>query len=867
MSQDSTQTHLMEPTLPFPREEDADAMFEQMEYLGDATADPVRFVTSSESNSPEPLSPPVSVYHSPLHSPIRTSEPYDYKTPATSRVLKRMNDQRLSTWASLFLDKEPDQLKREVIDFLRDPVHEDERRNLKNWELKQLNEYMSPTLLTATAKKRMRAELIGKANEIAKATLAPQQAQSSPIDLTDSMEAAADSGSESDTEASIVAPIRSRPVPAVAVARPHVPVAPAALNSVTPLLVFYDSEVTHSGSQAPVCQIAAISFDASVVFNRYIRSGYLAQQWMNYSALVHIDPWDDEAQSEPFLQTMDAFCDTFPEGTVFLQYGVADYAWLVNAFYANQEKMPLYEHVVTRFEGRRYVFVDARPWIHSIGVDLSLDELLQFGSKGASTGTQEALYGKMFSKLLLYHVEARMFLYSRSIKTMLDRRTDRVTISDLDDRDRPADGSWKVVFWTNKDMKPLNHYAHTDALMLRDIVLTLALFRDTGGQEMADDRLEAEAGFMDFLTGLTVNFRFFRDARILLKPGTVDTDKLTSEALGLAGNAEWRSQGIRGQVITNLPPRANRLLDPIVVNRDKSKRLNSVDAVWSPLSRHFAAAAAGIKDDKIDAGRRVVEVALGIGGLKVKLAAQSSTDSETRKDVMRNIILEADLRLEGTSSEFLADPFASILGAANLIDPDDPCLVVLSQFDRTFPNTMVLHTRRCVTLRDPLDNDQIRPAFKASSVYAVDLKSGKKSDLPAIFKYCKQCKEYVIRPTRINGMVEPMASTRSQSQISQNPSQTQSHHTQDVDADIERSRDQMLADQLTRQQNVAPIPLPPQGASTEQLAQMITVQQLSDLMHRRTSGGQKAMASNAAGALRPPLVSKPVYSKVKKKTI
>lgn len=129
--------------------------------------------------------------------------------------------------------------------------------------------------------------------------------------------------------------------------------------------------------------------------------------------------------------------------------------------------------------------------------------------------------------------------------------------------------------------------------------------------------------------------------------------------------------------------------------------------------------------------------------------------SENRLDVMRAYIFRNNARLQGPSTEFDFDPFARLTQVAETmakkhVADEMPYWFLPRAIDTKFPNTVILHTRKCKVLEDPHATGIPNQAYKTRAVGLIDLTRLEIGSFPWQLKYCKECKKRIGIPSGYN---------------------------------------------------------------------------------------------------------------------
>jgi hypothetical protein len=535
-------------------------------------------------------------------------------------------------------------------------------------------------------------------------------------------------------------------------------------------IVFLDFEVHNTAPSKRICQIACISLDAKLVFNRYIYWAPLFQHWQDLvdQHMVLVDPWHDPKKSQHWYDMLNDLCDVYPDYSIFVFHGTTDYSWFLKNCFLYREH-PLREPILAKLAAKRYKFARigdffADPWLekeearryHSLASALKL--------KKSKLGTQ---YDAFFYHSLLWSNASQTFLYSQDIgmkvEMALAASFPLVSIQEIEKNalasnhhSRKNAGVY-MPFWTNKHLQPLTHFAHTDVQMLRDIVLAFLLFLDVDDSQ--DDLRDAEQRFAETMTALVVQTTFFRGVHLTCPPLAAQFlySKLAQHHLPI-------NAGILQIYVNSNPP----IYTPNSLRNNPSYTERPIGAFHavSPAAPEFRMNPHAIQGDEKEMDKKNVRadhrvrVYISTEGSGVAVAVRRPVFSKglaggkwaTKVDAMRTMIHRQHLPINGIHNPFAFNPFVQETDRVSLenadgwdFDPsvgDRPWYVILSQVGESYPKTMVLHCRKCPALRDPQNPERCRPAYKSDlfriNFYALS-KTGQWPQMPFYFKFHKEC--------------------------------------------------------------------------------------------------------------------------------
>lgn len=247
------------------------------------------------------------------------------------------------------------------------------------------------------------------------------------------------------------------------------------LNSVLPNIVIIDLEV-HNLESKMISQICVVKLDGSLGFNRYIKrkiKPFLAEEWqfLVENQWVDLDYSDDPDKAVSFPDAILDMCKLFIAGTLFLFKGTTDYFTLVTNFkhHMAPSRADKTLESIREFRSKQYRFS-------------SLDRLLNLAQFPRKLDKRiEPLYNTMFNQSLLINTEIKMLVYSATIRKELSKlfQTEYKLMDPSFKLDRNQEHEKvDIWFWTDGNMQPVFHLAHTDALMTRNVVIALLLYLD-----------------------------------------------------------------------------------------------------------------------------------------------------------------------------------------------------------------------------------------------------------------------------------------------------------------------------------------------------------------------------------------------------
>jgi hypothetical protein len=258
------------------------------------------------------------------------------------------------------------------------------------------------------------------------------------------------------------------------------------------MVAILDLEVHKKSYLSNISQICAIALNGKKVFNRYIQhfhEPYLDEAWMQLvvSGYVDIDPSEKPSQSDSFPDAILYFCNVWPAGTLFIFQGTNDYHTLVRNFrnHADDNTANII-NAIEVWKTRNYRFVNASAL-------LKLQEIFP----AHLTAALHTVFRTVFNDSLIYNNSMKMFVYNYDTKELLHQLLGKSSTSpfavidpsfkkigwDRDKTQAENTAQQRLIFdpvdiWYNTTgiMEPVYHYAHTDALVLRNIIITALIF-------------------------------------------------------------------------------------------------------------------------------------------------------------------------------------------------------------------------------------------------------------------------------------------------------------------------------------------------------------------------------------------------------
>ena len=534
-------------------------------------------------------------------------------------------------------------------------------------------------------------------------------------------------------------------------------------------VVFLDLEVHSSAPSKRISQLSCISLDGSRVFNRYVYWEPLHRDWQQLvtQELVMRDPWDDAKLSQPFYQVMSDLCDAFLPGSVFVYQGNSDYSWLLkNFFLYHGQNESLTQTVLTKMDTMKFRFVSIAAFFADhpcLGSEQRerCDELVK--ALKLKKSALSSLYDAFFHYSLLYLRDQQRFVYSDAMGKKLAVATQptgfaNIHVDALEDAARKThSASFYMLYWTNSHLQPIAHYAHCDVQMLRDIVVAWLLFLEI--ETTSTTAARSDDVFADLMTALVTTRCFFREQH-LVAPESV--------ARFLFSRLVPKSQPMTKAVL-QLHIRAGAYPSETLKEEVERSTFRAVDLSSNAPHSSLHSLRTWASDASIDRVPPEERMALKLQGRRALLEVRRPTFKRSkgggwieRADVMRGMMLASNphLSLPGKLSPFDFNPFVQEAERVSTSvsqwdwDPivgDRPWYVILSEAGKSFPKTLVLHSRRCVSLVDPLDPDhkRARPAYK-SDLYIINFaevtRTNQWPQLPFYLKFHKECKQHRVMP-------------------------------------------------------------------------------------------------------------------------
>ena len=559
---------------------------------------------------------------------------------------------------------------------------------------------------------------------------------------------------------------------------------------------FLDLETHTVIAAPPICQISSISLDGKHNFNRYVRWGYLDPAFAKHADKVAIDPWDWET-TPVFIEVMKRFVSWHKEYTVFFHYGHNDYKWILHNFIRHQpnprtevieeekedeeekereeekkqeEERATYNQVLEKFVKNQYQFINIWEFLRYFGEETGLSSHLGLPYRGKAPSTLSEVYDHMFRRSLLISTKEEMLVDSDDVRAVVKTTLDKwYKLLGNDEMDSDANkeqksASLKMTFWTDKHLQPLSHYAHSDALMMREIVIMMVLYLEVRLRiiELRGQKQHEIDLYSDVATSVMIQTVFFRKFHLGW------SDRMTHFFfLRATAKAHWTnhthnalieiermrssvSNAIRKGAALDGENDMNEGMSSISIRRNLGAR--RPDEI---LSTHDVLFQSGdlrdeLKDDDEVSGLRQAKVIISGNELKVNQPLDGRAPAN-RLDLMRTFIIDRDARLQGPSDDFAFDPFARLIHDAQLAfqlrrNEDLPYWFSARAIGTKFPNTVVLHTAECKTLADPHAPSVSNQAFRTKAIAYIDLSKPQTLRLPWMFKFCKVCKRRVRIP-------------------------------------------------------------------------------------------------------------------------
>lgn len=257
---------------------------------------------------------------------------------------------------------------------------------------------------------------------------------------------------------------------------------------------------------AHICQLCAISADYSIRFNQYISYRKLKEPWYRLvrDNVLEFSPQDDPQVALSVETVMEQFVAAFPDDTLFLSYGNTDAPSIFKTLTATHdydlynEKTAIPEDkkakratVLQAMIKKRWRFGNMSHWIKEQNKELDLGFEI-----GGSLGR---MYDILFHHSLWMSyptltTPSTIVTPAAALLTLNEKLVTDFPSADPDkfglvprewlyvpnNRNRPLDAHRNCFpqFWPTKHLEPVFHVAHTDTVMLINIVAILYLARN-----------------------------------------------------------------------------------------------------------------------------------------------------------------------------------------------------------------------------------------------------------------------------------------------------------------------------------------------------------------------------------------------------
>lgn len=571
-------------------------------------------------------------------------------------------------------------------------------------------------------------------------------------------------------------------------------------DSALDMIAFIDLEVHETSELSNLSQICAVSLNGKRVYNKYITrfyESYLAEAWQQLveSEYVDIDPSDDPKQSFTFDEAIIHFCKVWPEGTLFIYQGSRDYATLIQNFrnhYSIRDTIASNIFAaITEWIKRQYRFISVDTFFKTFPIDLPGKKALH------------SIYRGMFYNSLLYNNAMKMFVYDITTKIFMRRLLLHAnglyktidssfknvqTIdggSEQENKDRMDFETVDIWYDTTASMAPVFHYAHTDTLVLRNIVIAqliylqhahaLAKIRLPNAPTPQDAQLQMI--FEEMMTYIVVNTGVFRKTHLGCN------DKVAANVLLeiLQNNTDAIHNTLfTAYYISAEPPKHSPIAEANDIRHRKTEYFKSV--ILSPESVPEQVSLNDFRSELDEKTDTIYEFKIfnndAIPLLKIKPPSESHKSTVNRHETLSNIIFTNNKNLQGDGCplpplfEFNQSDmmnFAAIRQKAELqaIDAkiseadkeefinkiqksmfrkinDTPCIIVLTK-KTSFPKTFILHNRFCKHVGYEHNTNKPKKSHE-QSLYIVEFE--KNVTFSFRLRFCKDCKQWANHETR-----------------------------------------------------------------------------------------------------------------------